>query len=245
MNFKTKSFVVLLIISVFLLSGCEVYQTLYGTGPQKISNEVVRVEGEQAKDINNFQHDPFKVGENPLGPFPKGESLGFTLGQWLAATGSGTYSVDGDNAELKLSFKNLVPDGIYTVWCSRLKLPPDPIIVDRPCGLEDGSGNTFKSEAIGTGSFNLKLKPLEPSDNNTVSVIALAYHSDGKTYGANPGDFGLNSHVQLYFIIPTQSGKSYQVPVQFINHIEGGLPEQDVFIEAPEKAPEEKMEEHS
>ncbi len=34
MNFKTKGMAVLLIVSVFLLSGCEVYQTLYGTAPQ-------------------------------------------------------------------------------------------------------------------------------------------------------------------------------------------------------------------
>ena len=55
MNFKIK-FVALLIISVFLLSSCEVYQTLYGTAPaQKPAVEsepgkVARVEGEKAKD---------------------------------------------------------------------------------------------------------------------------------------------------------------------------------------------------
>jgi hypothetical protein len=30
----------------------------------------------------------------------------------------------------------------------------------------------------------------------------MAYHSDGQTYGAYPGDFGKNSHVQLAAMIP-------------------------------------------
>ena len=102
MNFKTKSLIVLLIISVFLLSSCEVYQTLYGaqkvTPPEKKEGKVVRLEGQNAKDPANLAktvytsaapvpHDPFKVGSNPLGPYDEGKSLGFTLGQWLAASG--------------------------------------------------------------------------------------------------------------------------------------------------------------
>ena len=33
-NFKTKSLIVLLVLSIFLLSSCEVYQTLYGNTTQ-------------------------------------------------------------------------------------------------------------------------------------------------------------------------------------------------------------------
>ncbi|MBI2651839.1 hypothetical protein HYX00_00090 [Candidatus Woesearchaeota archaeon] len=256
MNFKTKSLVVLLIISVFLLSSCEVYKTLYGTPPQKPVGKVIRIEGEQAKDPANLakqvyatvtptQHDPFKVGLNPLGPYDKGKSLGFTLQQWLAASGIGIYSVDGENAEMDLSLKNLVPNGIYTVWCSRLTFPPNPSIVDKPCGAEDGSQNSFKSDEKGNGQFSLKLKTLEPSTEETASVIALAYHSDGKTYGASPGDFGLNSHVQIFFLMPppTSNATKFEVPIKFVNHIDAGLPEQDVFIEAKELKKEEPKEE--
>lgn len=256
MNFKTKILIVLAIISVFLLSSCEVYQTLYGTAPKAPAEikQVVRVEGEQAKDVVNLEktvyaaanaveHDPFKLGANPLGPFPKGKSLGFTLNQWLSATGIGVYSVDGDTATMELSFKNLVPNGVYTVWCSRLTLPPNPTIVDKPCGAEDGSENSFKSDDKGSGSFSLKLKSLEPSTNETVSLIALAYHSDGKTYGANPGDFGLTSHVHIFFMMPqTEDKAKYEVPIKFINHIDASLPEQDVFIEAKEEVKEEEKE---
>lgn len=261
MNFKTNALVALLIISVFLLSSCEVYQTLYGTAPEKPAakepTNVIRVEGDQGRDPLNLaktvyaaatpiEHDPFKLGENPLGPFPKGKSLGFTLGQWLAATGIGIYSVDGDNAQIELSFKNIVPNGVYTMWCSRINLPPSFNIVDEPCGASDGSESSFTADASGNGAFFVKLKALEQSTNETISVIALAYHSDGKTYGASPGDFGLSTHVQLAYMFPVpkeKQAKIFQIPLKFVNHIEANLPEQDVFIEfeeVKEEEPEEK-----
>lgn len=250
MNFKTK-FLVLMIISVFLLSSCEVYQTLYGAAPKEAPatpGKVVRIEGDQAKDPANLantvyaaaaatSHDPFKVGENPLGPFEKGKELGFTLEKWLAASGIGIYSVDGENAEMELFFKNLVPNGVYTVWCSQITLPPNFNVVDKPCGAEDGSENSFNADAQGSGAFSLELKKLPDSTNETVSVIALAFHSDGKTYGASPGDFGLNTHVQISYLLSVMEEEKtkYELPVKFVNHIDAGLPEQDVFIEVPEQ----------
>ncbi|MBI2557723.1 hypothetical protein HYW20_00210 [Candidatus Woesearchaeota archaeon] len=249
MNFKTKFLVVMLILSVFLLSGCEVYQTLYGPSPKEAApaetgGKVIRAEAKDPAALAKqayaaatpTMHDPFKTGLNPLGPFDKGKELGFTLGQWLSASGIGIYSVNDGNAELELSFKNLVPNGVYTVWCSRIKLPPEPNIVDKPCGAEDGSENSFKSDEKGSASFSLKLKPLEASTKETASAIAVAYHSDGKTYGASPGDFGLNSHVQIFFLIPVPAGNAtkFEVPIKFMNHLDAGLPEQDVFIELEE-----------
>ena len=93
MNLKIK-FVALMIISVFLLSSWEVYQTLYGTAPKEAmpkeeAGKVIRLEGDAAKDPANLAktvyaiaaatpHDPFKASSNPLGPFDKGKALGFT-----------------------------------------------------------------------------------------------------------------------------------------------------------------------
>lgn len=261
MNFKIRGLVVLLVISVFLLSSCEVYQTLYGTKPaapkeamEKETGKVVRVEGSNAKEpvtlvkevyatATPTAHDPFKAGENPLGPFEKGKELGFTLQQWLSASGIGVYSVDGENAELDFSFKNLVPTSVYTAWCSRITFPPNPNLADKPCGKEDGSENAFKTDEKGTGSFSLKLKTLEASTKETAGIIAIAYHSDGKTYGANPGDFGLNSHVQIFFLMPVPTGNAtkFEVPMKFVNHIDANFPEQDVFVELEEQK-EEAME---
>lgn len=176
-------------------------------------NNVFRVEANDTKNpvilkkmafatASATPHDPFKLGQNPPGPYAKGAALGFTLEQWLAATGSGTYTVDKDSAEMKFTFQKLVPNGVYTVWCSRLTFPPNFNVVDTPCGAPDGSQNVLRADAQGNAAYELRLKPLPESTKETTSLIALAYHSDGKTYGSNPGDFGLNSHVQIFFLIP-------------------------------------------
>ncbi len=55
------------------------------------------------------EHDPFVVGEAPFGPFAKGQELGFTMEEWLSATGSGTYTVHGSSAKVDFTFQNLVP----------------------------------------------------------------------------------------------------------------------------------------
>lgn len=254
---KKEIIFALMVISVLLISACDVYNTLYikqAADAEEVAeedilmegeNQVFRVEGEDAKDPKNLaktvyaaaeavEHDPFKVGENPLGPFEKGESLGFTLGDWLAATGKGTYSVDRDTAKLDLTFEKLVSDAVYTIWCSRISFPPNVNIVDRPCGAEDGSENVFETDEEGNAEFKLELEPLEQSTEETATIIALAYHSDGKTYGESAGDFGLNSHVQIFYLLPVpeeEDLESYEVEMKFVNHIQADLPEQDVFIE--------------
>jgi len=253
-----KEILILMVLSVFLISACDVYNTLYIKEAQgdtvevpdsdimvEGSDKVFRVEGEQdeenlAKTVyaaaEAIEHDPFKVGENPLGPFEKGEELGFTLGDWLAATGSGTYEVDDGEAELDLEFENLVPDAVYTIWCSRISFPPNVNIVDRPCGAEDGSENVFETDEEGNANYNLELEPLEQSTEETATIIALAYHSDGETYGESAGDFGLNSHVQIFYLIPVPEDEeeSFEVEMEFVNHIDAELLEQDVFIEMEE-----------
>ncbi|MBI3384683.1 hypothetical protein HY030_00640 [Candidatus Gottesmanbacteria bacterium] len=192
-------------------------QDVFVMGP--VASEVWRLEAVDALKPENMKkmvystaamtpHDPFKIGARPLGPFAKGASLGFTLDDWLAASGSGTYSWEGDKAQLNLSFTKLVPNATYTVWCSRLTFPPNPKIVDSPCGAADGSENTFKTDPSGNGSFMLSLKPLEESTKETATVIAVAYHRDGKTYGAEPGDFGKVTHVQIVALIPVPTATS-------------------------------------
>lgn len=153
-------------------------------------------------------HDPFKLGANPLGPFPKGRALGFTLGQFLAATGSGSYRADGNQASLDLALLNMIPNGLYTVWCSRVTFPPNFAVVDTPCGKPDGSENIVRADADGRLNYHLDLPALPESSAETATVIALAYHSDGKTYGANPGDFGLTSHVQTFALMPVPEAQA-------------------------------------
>ncbi|MDQ4077631.1 MAG: hypothetical protein M3220_15465, partial [Chloroflexota bacterium] len=55
------------------------------------------------------EHNLFGLGERPLGPFAKGQALGFTMEEWFAASGSGTYTITGEQAHLDIAFENLVP----------------------------------------------------------------------------------------------------------------------------------------
>lgn len=148
------------------------------------------------------KHDLFGTSDAPIGPFEKGADLGMTLGEWLSATGQGTYSVTGGRAKIEMTLENLVPNGVYTAWCSRVSFPPNGNAVDKACGAADGTENMFTADADGNARFELELAALPPSSAETATTIAFAYHSDGKTYGGYPGDFGLNSHVQLAAPIP-------------------------------------------
>src|SRR5258708_11929743 len=175
------------------------------------TGQVMRSEGDQAKDpatlgkpvyasTSAVAHDPFQLGANPLGPFPKGAALNFNLQQWLTATGSGSYTSDGDNAALDLSFQKLVANATYSVWCVRLSFPPDYREVYTPCGAADGSQNVFKSDAQGNGTFSVKLQALAVSNLSgdfpvTIEVGGVVQSisadqlvlADGTTIKLNPG----------------------------------------------------------
>lgn len=153
-------------------------------------------------------HDPF----NPkaVGPHPKGEPLGLTLGEWLRHAGTGSYTcVDGEGA-LDVSFRGLVPGGVYTLWHAFIALPPTTPFsgtLDLPLGARDGSESVFTADESGQSSFVQRFQPcLEMSDVWTTSMLALNYHSDGRTYGADPGAFGLNAHIPLFLMLPSREG---------------------------------------
>jgi hypothetical protein len=153
-------------------------------------------------------HDPFNP-EN-LGPYPMGQSLGLTVGEWLKHTGQGTYSYEDGVGELKLAFKGLIPNGVYTMWHAFMPAnPPIPFTgtLDLPLGAADGSESVFIANADGTAEFVHAFRPgLEMSDVWTMAILAINYHSDGKTYGGHPGSFGDKSHIPLFAILPKRDG---------------------------------------
>ncbi len=154
------------------------------------------------------------VPENPfnpkdLGPYKKGRALGITLGQWLAATGSGTLDCRSGTGTLTASFKKLVSDGVYTMWYHFGSAEPTAPALgfDLPLGTIDGTQNIFRSDAAGNASFKLAFKPcLQLSGDYAVAVLAIAWHSDGKTYGIGPGAMGQAAHVQLLVALPKAKG---------------------------------------
>lgn len=209
-------------------------------------DQVMRIKGVQASDpavlasmayaaAEPVEHDFMELGQNPFGPFPKGEPLGFTLEEWLAASGEGTYTLHGDSATLVVNFENLVPNGIYTAWCGRLGFTPSFAMVDMPCGPVDGSQNAFQADDTGNATFELTMHPLLASDDDFFADIAFAYHSDGQTHGMSPGEFGKNSHVQLFVLDPVPAPVAVEPiseDVTFVTHVAFGMPEQDIFIES-------------
>jgi autotransporter translocation and assembly factor TamB len=146
--------------------------------------------------------DPFKVHANPLGPFARGRALSPTLAQWLGANASGTYTVQGDTAELRLSLRGLVPNGSYTVLTPRVSYPPNFAVTPGIAGAPDGSEASFKADAQGNATYSVKMKALPESTKEAGTAIVVVYNSEG----AWRGEFGKNEHQQIFAFLPVPSG---------------------------------------
>lgn len=153
-------------------------------------------------------HDPFS--DAAIGPYPKGEFTGLTLGRWLEHSGKGRYTCEQGRGTLDVTFSGLVPNGVYTMWHAFIALPPpEPFTgtLDLPLGARDGSESVFIADADGRARFEHTFTPcLQMSDVWTTSMLAINWHSDGKTYGGRPGDFGSRAHVPLIVMLPPRDG---------------------------------------
>ena len=155
-----------------------------------------------------LEHQPFDETAN--GPWPKGRALGLTLGDWLSAKGEASYSCENGEGVLTADFTGLVPEGVYTMWHFFMASPPtEPFIGthDLPVGTRDGAQSVFTADKAGKASFEAAFKPcLQLTGEHLAAGLAIAWHSDGQTYGAVPGDFATVSHVHLYAGLPKRSG---------------------------------------
>lgn len=153
-------------------------------------------------------HDPFDPAA--IGPHPKGEALDMTLGEWLKHQGRGSYTCRGGLGRLEVEFTGLVPSGVYTIWHAFTALPPTKPFagtLDLPLGARDGSESVFVAESDGTAEVVREFRPcLQMSDVWTTSMLALNWHSDDRTYGAHPGEFGYNAHIPLFIMLPPRQG---------------------------------------
>jgi hypothetical protein len=153
---------------------------------------------------------PFQpMEENPTDTYPKGSALELTLRDWLQAKGSGSYVCDGENATLKANFQGLVPNGVYTLWnFIDLNPPVDPwqgLLV--PAGKRDGSQAFVTVDNKGNGSFEQVFEPcLQLSGTQSLAGLALAWHSNGETYGFSSGSMGMVTHAQLMTLFPGGPG---------------------------------------
>ena len=90
-------------------------------------------------------------------------------------------------------------------------LPPVATIVNWPCGEADGSNNTFTTDENGDGFISLSMPPRPDTTDERLSVFAIAYHSDGQTYGDYHGEFGRVTHTHLVAPVPPPSAEAWRV----------------------------------
>lgn len=156
------------------------------------------------KSARPVPHNPFDVAA--IGPHPKGEPFGLTLGEWLQHTGTGTYTCANGEGLLEMTFSGLIEYGVYTMWHTFTAIPvttPFSGYLDIPLGARDGSTSVFVADADGKAAVSQRLKPcLQLSTSWTTSLLAINYHSNGRTYAGRPGLFGYNAHVPLFLVLP-------------------------------------------
>lgn len=129
-----------------------------------------------------------------------------------SASGSGTYDDNSEKPSFSLTFQHLVPNALYTVWCSNVILPMK-ITGSRPCGAIDWSNDTFWTDAVGNGTVYTPLpSPFPPSTKERVTMISVVYESDGKT-ATDTTNFGITSYPQLVYFFPSFESAT-QIPNQ-------------------------------
>jgi len=121
--------------------------------------------------------------------------LGFTLGQWLGASGSVSITLTKDGrAIVKADFKGLRPGGRYSLFENHFD--------QKPIGFTplDGAGKTNSFTAQKNGAARVTVAA--PKMLTHANAVLLVYHSDGKAHGALRGAIGINAHHQLIARIP-------------------------------------------
>ncbi len=125
----------------------------------------------------------------------KGEPLGFTLGEWLAAEGTVTISPSTNGkVEISAQFAHLRPVGHYSLFENHFD--------QQPVGFTplDGVGKTNDFVASDNGSARITVRA--PQALTHANAVLLVYHSDRTSHGDRRGDIGVNAHHQLIARIP-------------------------------------------
>lgn len=87
--------------------------------------------------------------------------------------------------------------------------PKEPFIgtYDLPVGTRDGAQSVFHTDAEGHAVFERTFRPcLQLTGEHLASGLAVAWHSDGRTWGVESGQFPTRSHIQLYLVLPPRAG---------------------------------------
>lgn len=177
----------------------KVYRVLPAERDKYLSSKIYTIE-------TAVHHDPFDAKN--AGPYKKGEYLDMTLGDWLNAKGTASYTCEEGWGTFKAQFENLVPNSTYTMWHFFMPAPPTvPFTgtLDVPLGDRKGKQSIFKTDSKGRANLDVTFEHcLQMSGDQLMSGMAIALHTDGKTYGPDPGAFGKDTHVQLFAMLPNE-----------------------------------------
>lgn len=145
------------------------------------------------------------LGHNPI-LAPDGHHV--TLGEFNEVTGTAEVKCLASGTHVNLHLKNLIPNGVYTIWSLTFQSPGfDGTMASfvnltgiGSLGSNDGSSNTFVASASGEGQITRivpsgdlsvfgTLAPCILTDEFEVHFVGV-YHIDGMTYGPVPGPDG-------------------------------------------------------
>jgi len=162
---------------------------------------------------NTAQPTEYDYTYTHVGPFAKGTQAGFTLGQYLAARAAVAYVCQGGKATYDLSGAQLVPNGLYTLWVGQARTEKGLVVNDTalPAGATDGTENAFRADAQGAAGLHVADAPCQASTvqdaegTGVMSYVALALHTDGRTWGAEPGPFGNATHIQMFGVVQAKA----------------------------------------
>jgi len=130
------------------------------------------------------------VPGNALPPTKSNPNDTITLGNWLNAGGRMYLRCKADGtAKVKLRYRNLIPNGVYSVWAIWNTTPPGASkarLFPVPLG---GIPNVVIPDSKGRATFSRELAscPKDVTENGSIMLfIDLAYHSDSNLSGAFP-----------------------------------------------------------
>jgi len=134
------------------------------------------------------------VPGNAFPPTKSSPNEPITLGNWMKASGEMDLTCRADGtAKIKLKYKNLIANGIYSVWALWNTTPPGAPggrIVPLPLG---GIPNIIVPDAKGKVTFVRELASCPKdvtADGSFMMFIDVAYHSDSNISGAFPQIIG-------------------------------------------------------
>jgi hypothetical protein len=130
------------------------------------------------------------VQGNALPPTKSNPNSTITLGDWLNARGRMHLHCKADGtAKIKLKFRNLIANGVYSLWRLWNTTPPGaskPRLFPVPLG---GIPNVIVPDSKGRATFVRELAACPKdvtADDSIMLFIDLAYHSDSNLSGAFP-----------------------------------------------------------